>query len=142
VLYLLAERTRVRSDSPSGLAPTAQYIPAIPAALPPGATPTPHDDLHRASMLRSLLAELRLIPRMYFDPRYRLSRLAQVGVPVVFVMLVVNYLFFNYSLGFIPAVPQIVERVLIILLGIVLYQILAREAARYKAVLEYLDRSS
>ena len=76
---------------------------------------------------------------MYFDPRYRLSRLAQVGVPLVVVVMVINYLFWNY-LAAIPVLSQICERVALAVLAVVLYKLLAMESLRYKAVLDYLAR--
>jgi len=82
---------------------------------------------------------LRLIAHMYFDPRYRLSRLAQVGVPVVVLAAVVNYLFWNY-LAAIPVVSQVLERIGLVVLAVVLYKLLAKEAVRYKVVLDYLAR--
>jgi hypothetical protein len=141
VLRLVAEKARSAPpvESPSGLVPLVQFIPAGDALPPPGATPHTDDGI-RGWLFHGLFTEVRLIPRMYFDPRYRLSRIAQIGVPVILTLLVVNYLFFNYSLGFIPAVPQILERLVIILLAVVLYKVLAREASRYRTVLEYLQR--
>ncbi|CAN5366866.1 hypothetical protein BH11PLA2_BH11PLA2_47540 [soil metagenome] len=138
VLVVLSEKTRQRTDSPSGLVPVPQFISAN--APPPGAMPNTPEDSVRHWLFHGLLSELRLIPGMYFDSRYRLSRLCQIAVPCIFVLLVINYLFFNYSLGFIPAVPQILERVIILILGVLLYKVLSREADRYRGVLEYLAR--
>jgi hypothetical protein len=89
-----------------------------------------------------ILAELRLMVRMYFDPRYRLSRVAQFGVPVVLGLMLLSYVFFNHMFGvpFVPIVSLILERLALIVLAVALYKVLAREAARYAAVLEYLTK--
>lgn len=84
------------------------------------------------------LAELRLIVRMYFDPRYRLSRVGQFGVPLVLLVMVLNYLL--WSTFNIPFLAFVFERVGFAVLVLVAYKILSREAARYAAVLEYLTR--
>lgn len=87
----------------------------------------------------SLLREVKLIARMYFDPRYRLSRIAQLGVPIILVMMVLNYLNFTY-VWVLPIASQILERVIFLILVLVLYRILSREAQRYDEVLKYLAR--
>lgn len=86
-----------------------------------------------------VLAEFGLMFRMYVDPRYRLSRVAQFGVPLVFGLMVLNYITFAYFFA-IPIVGLVFERLALIVLSVVLYKILSREAARYAAVLEYLTR--
>jgi hypothetical protein len=78
--------------------------------------------------------EFRLMAQMYFDPRYRLSRICQFGVPVVLVFIVLNFFF----LGAIPYIGFLIERLALIVLAIALYKLLSWEAARYTAVLRYL----
>jgi hypothetical protein len=80
------------------------------------------------------LREFKLMFRMYFDPRYRLSRVVQFAVPVVFGLMVLNYFF---AAG-VPFIGFFVERIVLVVLGVVLYKLLSREAARYDAVLKYL----
>jgi hypothetical protein len=89
-----------------------------------------------------VLNELRLMAKMYFDPRYRLSRVAQFGVPAVLALMLFSYVFFNHMFGvpFVPLVSVILERLALIVLAVALYKILAREAARYASVLNYLSR--
>ena len=84
-----------------------------------------------------LLQELKLIFRMHFDPRYRLSRIAQIGVPVIFIMMVLNYLNFTQVWTLFIVAP-ILERVIFLALAVVLYKIWSREAQRYSEVLKYL----
>jgi hypothetical protein len=80
------------------------------------------------------LREFKLMFRMYFDPRYRLSRVVQFAVPIVLGLMVLNYFF---AAG-IPFIGFFVERIVLVILGVVLYKLLSREAARYDAVLKYL----
>jgi hypothetical protein len=118
--------------SENGLVPTALF-----GAVVPGLAPPPPDG---AWGRIPVLQEFRLMVRMYLDDRYRLSRVAQFGVPLVVALMVLNYLFFStWNLWI---VPPILERLLLIVLAIALYKILSREVARYSAVLAYLARYS
>jgi hypothetical protein len=149
VLTLLAEkaaqhRAQSAGEPPvPGLIPAAvtaarvaqTYFPAGPDA-PPGAAAQPAETGFRAWLVTQVADEFRLIFRMYFDPRYRLSRVAQFGVPIVLALMVLNY-FFVASL---PVVGFLFERLLLIVLAVVLYRILAREVVRYRAVLDFLAR--
>lgn len=84
-----------------------------------------------------ILAEFRLMFLMYFDHRYRLSRLCQLGVPIAVLLGVFNYFLFNWFFA-IPLLGLFCERIGLVLLTIATYKILAREANRYAAVLNYL----
>jgi hypothetical protein len=105
------------------------------------ASPT-GEKLESVWSLFHVFKELRLIFQMYFDPRYRVSRLAQLAVPAVFALIAVNYAFFNYLMISIPVLTPIAERLVLIFLAVALYKILSREAARYNEVLLYLARYS
>src|SRR5262245_57390733 len=140
-------------DNPAGPDPIAERLsrleqkfadltdrqPPAPVLLSP-AGPEPAGLFHPTATTRALVpfpapAEtvpwtcahvgqtLRLIVDMYFDPRYRLSRLAQVGVPAVVLLAVVNYLFWNY-LAAIPVMSQVFERIGLVVLAVVLYKLL------------------
>ena len=87
-----------------------------------------------------VIREVRLVSRMYVDPRYSPTRLAQVGVPVLLGLLVLNYLFWQgiFSIVFISAV---LERLGVMVVAVILYRILTAEMKRYAAVLDYLERS-
>jgi hypothetical protein len=85
-----------------------------------------------------VIREFRFIAFMYLDPRYRLSRVGQFGVPAVFLAALVNYLILNYLIVNIPFLTQFTERVILLGLGMVLFLLLRREAARYRVVLDYL----
>ncbi len=139
VLVLLAEKVRERNSVPDGLMPAVQYISAVQAEAPPGVTQGTVEDKHW--IFHGLGTELRLIPKMYFDPRYRVSRLAQLGVPIGIVLVIVNYVFFNFPpLSMVPVFPAILERIVLLLLGVLIYKVLSREVARYKQVLSYLKQ--
>lgn len=118
-------------------------LPLVRLLPPPeGAilTPPEYSEPQRRSWLFvQIWVELRLAMRMYFDPRYRVSRLAQLAFPLFALLLVLNYFTFSVWLS-IPFVSPIAERVIDVFLAILAYQVLTRELARYRAVLEYLAR--
>jgi hypothetical protein len=89
--------------------------------------------------LAQLWAETRVIIRMYFDPYYRVSRTTQFAIPGIALFLVLNYFFCSVWVP-IPFLSPILERLLILLAGILGYKLMVREIARYRNVLEYLAR--
>jgi len=128
-----------------GPAPEMSAAP-IPAPNPPpqGAVlhpPDAPDPARRRWLLAQLWDELRLIVRMYFDSRYRVSRTAQFALPAVLVLFALNYFVFSMTLA-IPVVSPVLERVVCVLLGVLFYRILTREITRYRAVLDYLAQHS
>lgn len=131
----LADRPQPVLLAPAGDEPPGLFQPAVSRAL----APIPQSPAPPPWSWAGIVQTLRLIVRMYFDPRYRLSRLAQVGVPVVLLAMAVNYTFWNY-LAAIPVLSQFGERLALAVLAVVLYKVLAMEAVRYKAVLDYLAR--
>jgi hypothetical protein len=82
---------------------------------------------------------LRFLLQMFFDPRYTMRPVCRYGVPGLFGLLVVNYLFFNLAFNVVILSP-ILERVIILFVAVVLYKILATERVRYQAVLDYLSQ--
>lgn len=84
----------------------------------------------------SALAEFRLIARMYVDPHYRVSRVAQFGVPAVLIAMVLNNLFWPS----IPLLTPVLMQLMLVVLSVTLYKLLSREAGRYAEVLSYLNR--
>ncbi len=88
----------------------------------------------------AFLRELRLIVGMYVDSRYRVSRLTQLATPGLLAAMVANYFFFNWLMVGVPLLTPILERAVLIVLAVALYQVLSREAARYGEVLAYLTR--
>ena len=88
----------------------------------------------------AFLRELRLILGMYVDSGYRVSRTTQLAVPGILGLMVADYFFFNWLMIGIYFVTPILERAVLIVLAVALYQVLSREAARYGDVLAYLTR--
>jgi hypothetical protein len=125
-------------QSPTAAAPPAGFSPSLPAPLM--LLSAAAENARRHWLDWAIIRELRFIAFMYLDPRYRLSRLGQFGIPGVFIAAVVNYLVLNYLIVTIPFVTQFTERAILIFLGMVLYLLLLREGARYRNVLEYLAR--
>ena len=131
-----------------GLAPDG-YAPALPAQSQAGVIPLsllvnaalPEEGRRRFLHDLPILRELRLIAQMYLDPRYRLSRIAQLGVPAILILAVMNYVTFNLLFPSIPFVSPIIERLVLLLVGAVLAVLLSREAIRYQAVIDYLVRA-
>jgi|SRR5262245_46891750 len=121
--------------------------PATPApeppAVPPNGTilPSPEtvDQARRSWIVARLVIELTLVAQMYFDRRYRISRMAKIALPLVIAALVANYFFFNVWLA-VPVFSPILERLIIIALTVFTYRVLARELDRYRVVLDYLAR--
>ena len=126
--------------------PPAEEPPTLPLVrlLPPPplgtilAPPEPPDPARRGWLFGQLWAEAGLAVRMYFDPRYRISRTAQVAFPLVAALFVVNYFLFGWLA--VPVVSPVAERLLDAALVVLAYRVLARELDRYRAVLDYLNR--
>lgn len=112
--------------------------PPVGAILTP---PEPHEPARRPWFFVQVWAELRLAAQMYFDPRYRISRTAQITFPLVAALFVLNYFLFSqwFSLAI---VSPVVERLLDATLAVVAYRVLLRELDRYRTVLDYLARFS
>lgn len=94
----------------------------------------------RAWLKWPVIRELIMVFRLYFDKRYSPTRAAQLGVPAILLLMVVNWAFFYFAFT-LPVVAQILERLVIIGLSMVLYVILANEVRRYAQVLEYLTKT-
>ncbi|HEY2784211.1 MAG TPA: hypothetical protein VGJ05_04475 [Fimbriiglobus sp.] len=135
-LATLADRPAPLLLTPAGDEPPGLFHPpAVSRALIPVAPQVDQNPWSWAGVGQTL----RLIVRMYFDPRYRLSRLAQIGVPAIVLIVILNYSFWNYLVA-VPFLSQVMERLALAVLAVVLYKLLAKEAVRYKAVLDYLGR--
>jgi hypothetical protein len=153
VAQLLAERSQAAttvSVQPADPVPShmayaltaarmAQSIFHDPNRFPPGVANPSEDQSIRSWLLHQVFGEFRLIFKMYFDPRYRMSRFGQFGVPLILGFFILNYFVFNFTCA-VPIAGAILERLVAVVLAVVLYKLLAREASRYKQVLEYLAR--
>lgn len=122
--------------TPPSVLPLVRLLPSPPEGVI--LTPPEPDTQRRTWFILQLWAEVRLAVRMYFDPRYRVSRMAQIAFPAFFALLVLNYFFFAYWLP-IPVISPVLERLLDVVLAAVAYRVLQRELDRYRAVLEYLS---
>lgn len=103
---------------------------------PPGVSPQMPETAPRRWLVLEILDEIRLLPQMYFDPRYRLSRLAQFAGPVFVLGLLLSY----FVVSVIPFVGGILERLVDMILMVIFYKVMVRELARYRTVLDYLAR--
>jgi hypothetical protein len=128
------------------LSPTRERArrPTALALLQPDVAPPPPDGAVLDPAVRKwfvvqLLDEIRLAVRMYFDSRYRVSRLFQFMAPLVVGLFALNYFVFSVWFAF-PVISTILERIGCVVLGVVLYKLLARELVRYREVLDYLAR--
>ncbi|MBM3982211.1 MAG: hypothetical protein FJ304_18490 [Planctomycetes bacterium] len=128
------------ADAPPAVLPLVRLLPPPPdgAILAP---PGPPEPPRRGWLLAQLWAEFRLALKMYFDPRYRLSRTAQVALPLVAVLLVLNYFVFALWVT-VPVLSPVAERLLAVVLVVLAYRVLASELDRYRTVLDYLARYS
>jgi hypothetical protein len=103
------------------------------------APPEPQDPARRGWFFGQLWADVRLAAQMYFDPRYRVSRTAQIAFPLFAALVVFNY--FVFSVWFsISVVSPVAERLLGVILVVLAYRVLMRELDRYRAVLDYLAK--
>ena len=81
-----------------------------------------------------MFAEARAIPRMYFDPRYRMTWVGRV-LPIV---LLVAFFFPDYALAIFPLVGPLLAKISLLvkvvelLIAYVLFKVLAHEARRYR----------
>lgn len=122
------------ADPPPGYDPPPP--PPVGAVLHP---PAPGDPALRTWFVLALWSEVQLAARMHFDPRYRISRTSQFLGPVILGLFVLNYFVFSVWFSFYIVSP-IAERLVCVLLGVFWYKLLVREMARYREVLEYLNR--
>jgi hypothetical protein len=139
------------SAQPPAPAPEATESAVSPAVLPlvrllppppDGAILAPpeyQEPPRRGWFFGQLWAEVRLAVRMYFDPRYRVSRTAQIAFPLFAALLVLNYFLFSVWFS-IAVVSPVAERLLDVILAVLAYRVLTRELDRYRAVLDYLAR--
>ena len=130
-------------DAPEGASPGA-ILPLMRLLPPPPdgtilAPPEPQEPVRRGWFFGQLWADIRLAAQMYFDPRYRVSRTAQVAFPLFAALVVFNYFFFSVWFS-ITIVSPVAERLLDVILVVLAYRVLVRELDRYRAVLDYLSK--
>jgi hypothetical protein len=132
----LCEAAGAVTGYPLALLSPAPEPPPVGAVLHP---PPPPGMRHRSWFLLQVWAELRLVVRMYFDPRYRISRTAQFIFPTILGMFALNYFFFAIWFA-VPIVSPITERFICVVLGVCFYRLMMWELNRYRDVLDYLAK--
>jgi hypothetical protein len=129
-------------EAPEG-ATSGTILPLRLLPPPPEGTilapPESHEPARRGWFFGQLWADVRLAAQMYFDPRYRVSRTAQVAFPLFAALVVFNYFFFSVWFS-LTVVSPVAERLLDVALVVLAYRILVRELDRYRAVLDYLAK--
>lgn len=124
---------RERRESAVAVSAPMSDLPIPPSLVPGGeSTLKAVNALRRPWLLFDLLREVAATVRMYMDPRYRVRRATQLMVPLILVLLGLNYLLFNVLIIQVPVVSPVLERVIGILLAVLLYKVLMREVARYR----------
>jgi hypothetical protein len=122
---------------------TGTVLPMVRLLPPPpdGAilAPPELEPQRRTWLFVQIWMELRLAVRMYFDPRYRVSRTAQIAFPLFAALLALNYFLFSVWFS-IAVVSPVAERLFDVILAGLAYRVLLRELDRYRAVLDYLAR--
>jgi hypothetical protein len=133
------ERVVVVDASAGGraLVPTAPEPPEGAVLEPPPVIPA--EPAKRRWFFAQVWSEIRLVFRMYFDPRYRVSRTTQLVIPGIGLLLIFNYFLFSVWMS-IPVLSPVVERGLAVFFGVVACMVLSRETARYRDVLDYLAK--
>ncbi len=115
------------ADSLAGvLATTGRRLLLSGDAAPAGTAPALVEG--RRWLPFEMLAELRAMLRMIFDPRYRMTLQARVIPPLVLLAMFFNW----WIVGSFPVLGWLVERIFLVLLSYVLFKVLAREATRYR----------
>ena len=145
----LIERLRRLEDQLAVLRAQQSQPPAPPRPQGLALLPVPHAVGQYLPALRlaagragatfsgwTFLSEFRLIARMYFDGRYRVSRVSQFGVPAVLVLMALN----NVVWPYLPVLTSVWTQTVLVVLSVLLYKLLSREAGRYAEVLAYLKR--
>ena len=104
--------------------------PAPSAFVGPPAPPPQHPLLPRSEpwLAFEIIAELRAIGRMYFDPRYRMSWRTRLLTPLLLVAIVLC----RWWVGSVPIIGWVLDLVLFPVLLYVLIKVLSREATRYR----------
>jgi hypothetical protein len=109
---------------------------AEPVRAQPADQPAAPASRSRASwLLVDAYADAQAMLRMYFDPRFRTSRLARV-VPLVLFLLILTSWIWLPGTGFLPGAIMIIpDKLVDLVLAFLAFKILAREAKRYREVI-------
>ncbi|MBI1913467.1 MAG: hypothetical protein HYS12_01735 [Planctomycetes bacterium] len=109
------------------IASAAQHFPTQPQG-PPADPGAPAGERTQRWLPFELLAEMRVMVRMYLDPRYRLTWQTRVLPPVFLFGMFLSWLLISG----IPVVGFLFDRILDLVLAYMLFKVLMREATRYR----------
>ena len=84
--------------------------------------------LRRSWLVFDLVAEARVMVRMFVDPRYRMTWACRLVLPVLAGLLFISW----WQLGSIPLLGALLDKVMDVLLAFMAYKILAREVGFYR----------
>lgn len=122
VLAALHTQTAIQEPpSSSGAAAIEHPLPAFETALPPANWP-PAAFPSQRWLPFEMLAEIRAMIRMYFDPRYRLTWQTRLLPPLILLGMFLSYWI----------LPFLIDRPVFLALAYVLFKVLTREATRYR----------
>jgi len=113
----------------------------LPAALDLFKTPEPSPEvaavakaarvaLQRPWLLFDAWAEIRTMIQLYVDPRYSLSWATRIGPPLLLVLILSSW-FWLPGTG-IPILGTLLDKILDLILGFLLYKVLSREVRIYR----------
>jgi hypothetical protein len=138
-LGVLSEPTRLVLDAGRRLLPAP--IDTIPAAEQRTADDarTTRPARPRPGLVLDAWLEFRAIFRMYFDPRYHLTRTTRLLPPVLLGLIVTSWYWVPFSS--LPVVGTLLDKALDLVLGFLLYKVLSREARLYRETSPDVPRS-
>ena len=112
--------------------PAPQNAAQAPAAstVPPGLEASPLLRLLPEGnwLLFEVYAELRCIVRMLVDPRYTMTWSTRVLPLIILAAMVLSWI----TIAQLPVIGTLLDRVIFLLLGYLLFKVLGREALRYR----------
>lgn len=131
---LAALQANPQADTEPAAGPTSANESAL--ATPP-LTFAPLPPPARPWLLRDIYAELRVIPRMFFDPRYSLSWATKIVAPLLIILIILT----RWLVSDIVAIGGILDFVFLTILFYILFKVLSREATRYRTTSPDLPQS-
>jgi hypothetical protein len=108
------------------IASAAQHPPAPPETPPEGRAPAPERPPRWLPF--EMLAEMRVMVRMYLDPRYRRTWQTRLLPPLFLFGMFLSWLLISG----IPVIGFLLDRVIFLVLAYMLFKVLMREATRYR----------
>ena len=125
---------KLRDNLPAANGKLQENIQEIPGPPPPPAAFDQTTTGRSGWLLLEALNELRLIVRMFFDRRYRVSMTTWIIVILFFPVILLSKWWF--PLSWLPWVGDFADKFLDVVLAWVVYKALSRELRRYQAALK------